>query len=282
MGFFLSVYLANIVPWWYDTVTLFEVAQRTFQRGLVMVLLMGRQEFNLWITSTLISFVTTTTWCISTIAWQNVMISVWILLRFLIMNLMLPGGLAWRKVTSAMMCDSWSGVHWGLILPPPHAILNKSTKRRPPWGRLNDWWTLLSLSNVIGSVTTLWLPTKMVWVLYFFMAIVLLKWVILLSDCLMVVGNPTPPNLVWMLSFRHMVVVVSVCFRNSGNGLSPWTLIGVWKLFPFVILWNSPELSSSTVPYIPSFVEFDDFNKTGISLLFKIIKYFKNKEIKIK
>ena len=182
--------------------------------------------------------------CGSTIAWQNVMISVRILLRCSTMNRMLPGGLAWRKVTSAMTCDSWSGVHWGLILPPPHAILNKSTKRRPPWGRSNDWWMPLSLLAKIGSVTTPWLPTKMVWVLYFFMAIVLLKWVILLSDCLMVVGNPTLPNLVWMLSFVSMVVMVSVCFKRNGSGSFVWTLIVGWRLFPSVILWNSPELGT--------------------------------------
>lgn len=179
--------------------------------------------------------------CTSTILWQNVMTSVWMLLRFVIANLMLPGGLAWKKVTSALTCDSWSGVHWGLILPPPHAILNKSTKRRPLWGRSNVWWMPLSLLARIGNSITLWLPIKMVWVSYFFMAIVLLKWVILSSDCLMVVGSPTLPNLVWMLFFGSMVVLASVCFRNNGNGSLTSTLIVVLRLYHSVVLWNSLE-----------------------------------------
>ena len=92
-------------------VPVFEVAQGTFWMGLEGLYYMSRQEFNRWTAtfSTRILCSIMMSKCGWTTAWQNVIVSVLVFLKYLIMRVILPGILITSVVMSAMMCEWWLG-----------------------------------------------------------------------------------------------------------------------------------------------------------------------------
>ena len=114
----------------------------------------------------------------------------------------------------------------GLQLPPISSILPKSTAN-DPCVRSNPKWTPLSLLARIGSLLTLWSPPWMACLTYSFMVTRLQRLVTTSSCWWMVVGNLTPPSLVWMLFCVSMVALVSVSSNRTSLGSLAWRMLKV-------------------------------------------------------
>lgn len=93
---------------WYDTWTVWEVAQRGTQVGLVACMITESIKDTPWTTTSIRrSLSATRNICIWTTAWQSVMISVLVLPLFLVMMLIEHGTMNRRNLTFVMMCDFW-------------------------------------------------------------------------------------------------------------------------------------------------------------------------------
>ena len=113
-----------------------------------------------------------------------------------------------------------------------HSILSSCVRSKPKW-------TLLSLTARTGNlVTLLFTSTKKITPLLFVFTVTkLLSWVMTSLKSLMAVGNPTPPNLVSMLSSIASVMLPPMVSISV-------TLSGIW------VITESSEISL-TVTSLP-------------------------------